>query len=370
MNSARVLATYIALAFLFVALGRGTAIAQLPTGVTVQLFQPPPNQLKIADLWRIRLTNTSQNTYTVCLFGTLTETGIGKLLVDATTARFTLPPGSKLVTGADIQPINANYYDEKYKSVFLRTGSAPTGEYQICVEVRVDCDNGPAIATDCKNQIVQQLTPPILIAPQNQSTVEDELPVFSWMPPAPLRRGQQVRYVLKVVEMLGRQTPYDAMQSNPAWFERRSLSATVLQYPISARKFTSGARYAWMVTAADGDFPMGESEIWEFDYARRKITDFRDPGTNPRDPVIVRDPRINVDVASDTTVRKGTGLIVFTPPNRGVQLFNPTGDVKTVFASPDLLKVPPIVPQAVVDQLTKKNEMKQVLNELLRSCNE
>src|SRR5215213_5044586 len=123
------------------------AAADAQSGVTVQLFQPPPNQLKIADFWRIRLTNNTNTTYTVCLFGTLDETNIGKRLVDATTARFILPPGTKLITGADIQPIDADYYDDRYKEVFLRTGSAPTGEYRICVEVRLDCGS-QVLATD------------------------------------------------------------------------------------------------------------------------------------------------------------------------------------------------------------------------------
>jgi hypothetical protein len=243
--------------------------ANAQPGVTVQLFQPPPNQLKIADFWRIRLTNSSNTTYTVCLFGTLDETNIGKRLVEATTARFTLPPGTKLITGADIQPIDAEYFDNRYKDVFLRTGSAPAGEYRICVEVRLEC--GPQVlATDCKQVIVQPVTPPILISPPNESNVEDRLPMFSWMPPSPLKSGQRPMYTVKIVEVLGRQTPYDAMQSNPAWFERNRITPTVFQYPISSRALTPNSRYAWRVTAADGDFPLGESEIWWFTYTPRK----------------------------------------------------------------------------------------------------
>jgi hypothetical protein len=345
----------------------GLALAQPGTGVTVQLFQPPPNQLKIADLWRIRLVNSSANTYTVCLHGTLTETNLGKLLVEATTARFTLPPGTKLVTGADIQPIDAKYYDEKYKAVFLRTGSAPTGQYQICVDVRVDCNDGPPIATDCKSAVVQQLTPPILIAPRDQSTVEDDLPVFSWLPPAPLNRGQQVRYDLKIVEMLGRQTPYDAMQSNPAWFERRNVATTVVQYPINARRFNTGSRYAWMVKASDGnDFPMGESEIWEFDYAKRKLTDIgdRSGGSGGRD---------TGGIDTRGAIYTGKTPLVFAPPSRGVVTFNPSGDINTTFIDADRLRLVPGATLGVAEGLLKQDpgkDLKEVIKELLRSCNE
>ena len=366
MSFVRVSAALFALFLPFLVLSR-PAQAQPGTGVTVQLFQPPPNQLKIADLWRIRLVNTSSNTYTICLHGTLTETSLGKLLVEATTARFTLPPGTKLVTGADIQPIDATYYDEKYKAVFLRTGSAPTGQYQICVDVRVDCNDGPPIATDCKSAVVQQLTPPILVAPQDQSSVDDELPVFSWLPPAPLRPGQQVRYDLKIVEMLGRQTAYDAMQSNPAWFERRNIATTVIQYPINARKLNTGGRYAWMVKASDGnDFPMGESEIWEFDYTGRKLTATREPvgGIGRGDTISIR---------STGGTYTGKTPLVFPLSNHGEVLFNPSGDINTAFIDPERMKIVRGTNLGVAGGLLKNDpgkDLKEVIKELLRSCNE
>ncbi|MEP7217779.1 MAG: hypothetical protein ABI876_02620 [Bacteroidota bacterium] len=239
--------------------------------VQVTLFQPPPNQLKVADFWRIRLVNNTQAPITICLFGRLRETNLDKVLVEATTTRFVLAPGTHMITGAEIQPIDAHYFDNKYKDVFIRTGSAPTGSYEICVEVRRDCNDGDVIGRDCKNAEVQQATPPVLISPPDESIVEDKLPVFSWMPPSPLKRGQQIRYRLKIVEIVGRQTPFDAMQSNPAWFDRPSITPTVFQFPISSRPFTTGRKYAWKVSASDGDFPLGESEIWWFAYQPRKL---------------------------------------------------------------------------------------------------
>lgn len=237
--------------------------AQLDS-VRVQLFRPPPNQLKVADLWRVRLDNRTNRTIEVYLFGTVDEAKDGKI-VDATTARFRLAPGSRTVTGAEIQPIDATYYIPRYKDVFLRTGQAPTGDYTVCVTVR-EAGTDRDLGTDCYDQRVEVLTPPILVAPIDGATVEEKLPVFSWLPPAPLKSGQRVNYSLKIVEILGRQTPYDALQSNPAFFERGSLPTTVLQYPIGSRAFREKSHYAWRVTAADGTFPLGESEIWEFTF--------------------------------------------------------------------------------------------------------
>ena len=41
-------------------------------------------------------------------------------------------------------------------------------------------------------------------------------PSFTWLPPAPLPSGEPVRYQLRIVEILGRQTPYDAMTNGGA----------------------------------------------------------------------------------------------------------------------------------------------------------
>lgn len=331
------------------------------SGLTIQLFQPPPNQLKIADLWRIKIVNNTTTTYTVCLFGTLDETGLNKRLVDATTAQFRVPPGTKIVSGSEIQPIDANYYDERYKQIFLRTGQAPAGEYRICVEMRADC--GPQVlATDCKDQRVQPLTPPILISPPDESIVVDRQPSFSWLPPTPLRPGQQVRYQLKIVEILGRQSPYDALISNPAWFDRDGLTPTVFPYPISARAFKTGGRYAWQIKAFTDGIAMGESEIWWFNYK---------PGeTDTRDG---RDPR----GGRDTLTRSGgggakpTSLVTgFKPGNRGTVQFNTEGDVRAVFGDPVKLQYDPSKGVIVDAGELKKKELEELLKELLRSCND
>ncbi|MBS1913829.1 MAG: hypothetical protein JST22_17710 [Bacteroidetes bacterium] len=335
-----------------------TAAAQ--SGVTVQLFQPPPNQLKIADLWRIKLVNNTQTTYTVCLFGTLDETALGKRLVDATTAQFRLPPGTKLITGSDIQPIDANYYDDRYKQIFMRTGQAPAGEYRICVEVRLEC-GAQVLARDCKDQHVQPLTPPVLIAPANESTVPDKLPTFSWLPPSPLGRGQSMRYELKIVEVLGRQTPYDAMGSNPAWFLRGQIVPTVQQYPISSRAFVKGNTYAWKIAASSDGIPMGESEIWWFIYNPTSLIGGNDGGGRI----------VNDSLQAHLTGSKNPIVPAYQPTTHGVITIDPT-DIGTnelkFFGDPTKLIPDRIEVIPTADQL--KKDFLEVYKELLRSCND
>lgn len=230
--------------------------------VRVQLFRPPPNQLKVADLWRVRLTNSSTTAIRVTLFGTVTELSDG-LLVDARTTVLTLEPGTHLVVGGELEPIDANYYDDRYKDAFLRTGSVPDGTYRVCVSVR-DAETDAELGTDCYDQPILNTRPPILVLPEDEAAVGDAAVAFTWLPPAPVNPGDRVTYRLKIVEILGRQTPYDAMQSNPAWHERDRITNPFYLWPLGARQFRPDREYAWMVTAERGGFPMGESEIWSF----------------------------------------------------------------------------------------------------------
>ncbi|MBU2445640.1 MAG: hypothetical protein KJ666_08720 [Bacteroidetes bacterium] len=91
--------------------------------------------------------------------------------------------------------------------------------------------------------------------------------IFNWLPPTPIPPGMRVTYGLRIVEMLGSQSPYDAMRSNPPSFENRNIISTIYQYPLGARQFSPGRRYAWKVDVFVNNVFISESEIWEFGMA-------------------------------------------------------------------------------------------------------
>ncbi len=236
---------------------------QAAAQVTVILHQPPPNQLRVSDLWRVELFNSSDETIDVFLHGIATETRDG-LIVDAESRTFKLPPGRLAITGSKIEPIRVNESNPRYRDVTTRTGTVPTGTYEICVYVR-DPATREELGSDCITQVVERFNPPILIAPADESDVTEALPIFTWTPPVPLPSSRnRIRYRLQVAEIYGRQTPYDALLSNPAFFEQSNVPNTVFQYPIAARSFETNKRYAWRITAVDGKTNIGESEVWSF----------------------------------------------------------------------------------------------------------
>ncbi len=214
--------------------------------VTPRLHQPPPNRLNVEDLWKIDLTNNTGKTLSVKLRGTATEATQG-IVFEGTSSVFKLKPGFTPISLPDIEPLDVSWANEEVKTIVTQTGSVPAGSYQVCIFV-LDAETEKELGRDCIQQQVAHPTPPQLISPADGANVTEEHPVFTWMPPVPTPPGQQISYEVKIVEILDNQSPTDAIQSNPAWFEEKGISTTSFQYPTSARKFEPGRRYGWQVT--------------------------------------------------------------------------------------------------------------------------
>jgi len=215
--------------------------------VQVILKQPPPNQLYIEDLWKITLNNTTNTTFTVYITGKATETNQGEIL-SGITKSFSLYPGIKNLGSNDLGNIDVDYKNSEIKDIIKYTGSVPAGNYNICISVFNASDN-QQIGNSCIYHEVNTYSEPVLISPLDLSIVKDVLPVFNWLPPMPITAGQRITYSLIIVEMLARQTPVDALLSNPSFFEQKDIVSNSLQYPISSSKFEDNKTYAWKVRA-------------------------------------------------------------------------------------------------------------------------
>lgn len=237
--------------------------------VDVRLTQPPPNQLRVADLWKVELNNRGRTTVRVRLHGTVEETSVPDgIIADATTRIIVLEPGRKVVTGADVQPVSIDQANARYRDALLQTGNVPTGDYTVCCEV-ISAETEQILGRDCKFIVINRMSQPVLISPPDESDIQEKLPVFTWMASVPPGPGQRIAYNLRIVEIFGKQTPADAMARNPAWFEANSLTRMLLQYPISSRAFEYDRTYAWKITAVEDRggralINLGESEIWSF----------------------------------------------------------------------------------------------------------
>lgn len=229
--------------------------AELHSEVIVQLKPPPPGKLNVENLWSVTLKNMSQSTFKVYLLGQLTESADG-LIFEATTKEFDLPPGTTTVTVSDVSPINAKFPKAKYKDILMQTGEVPSGNYTICLNVQMK--NGSVLGTQCIPHTVNNVSGISLISPDNEASISDKNPNFSW---APLPgQGNQYKFIL--AEKNG--TPQQSLQTPE--FEKVQ-TATFLVYPVSATALQKGKTYYWQVGLLDykGDMvASSKSEIRSF----------------------------------------------------------------------------------------------------------
>jgi hypothetical protein len=230
--------------------------------IHIILKQPPPNQLKIADLWNLTVTNTSNEDYRIFMEGSVSESKDGPI-VEGTTPAFELKAHeTKSFTPTNIGSAKVTWRNNKYKEIIIRTGGAPSGNYTICVFAKHET-TGEELGRDCKEQNVELVSPPILTFPEDGGSVEQKYPTFTWLPPPGIMNPT---YKLRIVEILGRQSVEEAMQRNSAFFENSDIRMPMLQYPLSGQEFQPEHKYAWKIAAFSDGIPLGESEIWWFTF--------------------------------------------------------------------------------------------------------
>ncbi len=245
--------------------------ATVSAQVIINIQPPPPNRLNIEDLWRVEITNLSSQTFNVYLVGTVAETERG-VIFDANTTVFHLHPGINKISMSLISPVQITYTDKKYEDIAIKTGSLPEGTYDYCIKA-IDVSTYQEIGYNCLPQIqyVFNYLPPLLILPANGQIVEYEYPMFvvilqNDLPTDVVSDRSSANAENKIVEIIGNQSPLDAIRSNPAWFTYISSQPT-FQYPLWARKFENGKRYAWQVILLDQHSNvLTESEITVFEY--------------------------------------------------------------------------------------------------------
>ena len=96
------------------------------------------------------------------------------------------------------------------------------------------------------NFLSAQDTVPQLVTPANSETVSaDESVLFTWLQPVESDSAQT--YKIKIVEILGDESPEAAMIKNKAFFEKDSMPYLYFQYSDSDSSFVSGSYYAWRI---------------------------------------------------------------------------------------------------------------------------
>ncbi len=229
--------------------------------IMVRIQLPPVGYFTTEDIYRaVVLTNTGMEPVSLFLRATVNEGVADELIFEGTTSAFPVMPGSVVVSPDQVESLEVIHSDPDYEGLLLRTGSIPAGQYIICVEA-VEEFSGEALSKECILHEVLHPSAPRLLVPADGALLYEEYPVFNWLPPMPLPVEADLRYRLKVVELLDGQNPHEAMESNPAWYLEEEGFSPQLIYPLDARELEEGRMYAWQVQAMGGSgVPVGEND--------------------------------------------------------------------------------------------------------------
>lgn len=141
----------------------------------------------------------------------------------------------------------------------------PAGNFNWCMRI-YDKVHKEELDRLCFPLRVEPATPPLLVYPPNNSELEELQPTFSWIGPSP--DGRDYKYEISVAEILGKQSPLDAVKRNFSLFKLSNLNENQIQYPLSSPELVFGKSYAWQIKAYNSTGSVLYTEVWRFNLNR------------------------------------------------------------------------------------------------------
>jgi hypothetical protein len=186
------------------------------------------------------------------------------------------------------------------------TGLLPEGQYQICVRA-FDFNTGQPLSEDapvgCQFFFVTLGSPPQLILPICNDSIDLLFPNFSWTPAISLAPLRDLRYTLYIVEYRSRAlNPMEVMEQsilfrggNPIIID--NIQSNAYQYSPSDFPLKRGSTYIVCIVASDRRNNAmfenkGRSEICMFHIKPQRVNDLEIVKVNNRPPVFSNNPPI------------------------------------------------------------------------------
>lgn len=239
-------------------------LAQAQVVINLQL---PPLGLTIKpQLWNLSLVNTTPGDMEVRVEMVMTDVSNNQRVLTGTSRLFMLPRGARQLRVTDVMPVIYNPGSAGYAVDANPDGFLPVGLFSICYTV-IRITGGDAVETlaeTCETLEIEPLSPPQLIIPLDNESVDYTRPLFAWVPPAPLNSFYQLSYDWVLVEVQPTQTAADAIQQNIPVLTRQQIVYTSFQYPLASPELDTSKLYAWRVTAKSNTAVVANSEVWTF----------------------------------------------------------------------------------------------------------
>lgn len=241
------------------------AALQAQSQLIVNIPLPPDGILQKSQLWNMSVTNTGTATVSLHIELTFSDVANSMQLMSAATQVISIPRGTTHLSNVLLQPIQYNVMNPGYAIDVSPNGLLPVGSFEVCYSFMAhSVEDMEKIAEDCRQLIIEPLSPPLLVYPFDQDTIETKNPALSWLPPMPVHLFTNLRYDLDLVEVYPSQSPSDAVQQNLPVFRQQGIPENTIRYPVSAQLLKINKQYAWRITATSNHLPVAQSEAWVF----------------------------------------------------------------------------------------------------------
>jgi hypothetical protein len=238
-------------------------VVQAKGQVSMTVQVPPTGVMQKSQLWNMLLVSAAPGPISVRIELRISDARTNQPILTGISRVFVLSKGAKQIQVGDIMPVAYEYLSQSADR--SPNGLLSAGTYQACYTViRQSGDVGNLVAEDCLPFNVEPVSPPQLNTPADQSLSESNLPQFSWLPPAPLTIFNDLNYDMVIVELRNGQSAAEAIQQNIPVFRSAHNRNMFVNYPVSAVALDTAKRYAWTVTANNGNQFAAQTDIWTF----------------------------------------------------------------------------------------------------------
>jgi hypothetical protein len=236
--------------------------AQVATAQISVDFIPAISGTTLDGLMNVRINNFGQKR-TVKLQVTVSfEDEVSSVqMVEIRTSAFDVYPGTNIVPPSILKTSQVKIGTSEPARFLQQNGYFPSGQYSY--DYKVFSATTQEVLVD--QNFVHELQPPAplnLIEPFDKDEVCEHRPLLSWQPHIPMTAGTMYQVVL--VEVKNKQNGIEALQYNLPIVNQRNISANLLMYPAVARELEKDKKYAWQVTAYQGNTVLNRSEVWTF----------------------------------------------------------------------------------------------------------
>jgi hypothetical protein len=233
--------------------------------VVMNIQMPQAGMHLNSQLWNLTLINAGNSTAEVRIDMLLSDAISGEPILSGSSREFFLPTGPKQIQLTELNPIQYNIISAQYGASASPDGFIPIGHFVVCFSIfRRNGEVLEKIAEECETLIVEPASPPILVYPEDEASIDENRPAFFWIPPSPSFLFSSLSYQFLLVEVLPNQQPGDAIQNNLPLVDQDNISQQFLQYPATQPALDTGKIYAWMVKAYNNLQPVSNSEIFSF----------------------------------------------------------------------------------------------------------